>query len=74
MGPTVARARAPTAELSRAEQERQEVVIIEAPDSMGSSRLEPIRRLQDAHDRDVSPHHADDKGYMIRLLDHAKVF
>jgi hypothetical protein len=43
-----------TLKLSGAEEERQEVVVVEAPDAVRAGRFEPVRFLQDAHDLDVA--------------------
>jgi hypothetical protein len=43
-----------TFQLTGAEEKRQEVVVVEAPDAMRAGGLEPVRFLEVAHDGDVS--------------------
>lgn len=45
---------APTNELSRAKVEWEAVVVIEPPDTMGSSRFEHVELLETAHEREVA--------------------
>ena len=42
-----------TSKLRGAEEKREEVIVVQTPDPMRTGRLEPVSRLEEAHDLDI---------------------
>ena len=57
-------------QLRRPEQEREEVVIIEAPDAMRAGRFEVVCCLQRAHDVEVAVKQAEDERGVVGFCDY----
>lgn len=53
------------AELSSTPQEGQEVIVVQSPHAVTSCRLEPVRRLNVAHDLNVAPKDTQDNRWAI---------
>jgi hypothetical protein len=74
-----------TLQLPGTPEERQEVIVIETPDTVRSGWLEPVCRLQVSHDLyvsivrwgctkpDLPPEHAQDHECEVLFLEHSKL-
>ena len=60
-------------QLRRPKQEREEVVIIEAPDAMRAGRFEVVCCLQRAHDVEVAVKQAEDERGVVGFCDYTEL-
>ena len=60
-------------ELGGAEEEGQELVVVEAPDAVGAGGLEVVGHLDDAHEGEVAGEDAQDEGLEVGALEDAEL-
>lgn len=52
-------------ELRCAPEERQEMIVVQAPNAVAACRLEPVRRLDRPHRLDILPENAQDNRFCV---------